>query len=424
MIKNAFILNFFKLYNMLWSLALPWLKKNSRLACGFSKRTGIAPLSRADIWIQAASAGESYLAVKIINTLRPGRPIKVLVTTMTDQGRDILTAHLGRDAHDPHIDLAIDWLPFDKPAIMAGAVANVRPRIMVLLETEIWPALIWHLKQSGCRVAILNARMSRKSFFWYKHTRFLWQHLAPDLVCAVSGNDAGRYRALFKDCRTEEMKNIKFETMMLPNTSSDGSSLAGMFTGTLPLTIMASVRKQEETEVMQIIKTLRRRFPRQIIAVFPRHMYRINAWKKHLGHGNGGCRLRSELTRPVTSPCVILWDLFGELKSACALASAAFVGGSLKPLGGQNFLEPAILGTPTVIGPYYDDFAWVGNAVFEKGIVSLGTDRQAVAQFILDALRTKGSRTRRAGEAEAYITAGRGGTQTACRRILELLNHR
>ncbi len=423
MIKNAFILNFFKFYNLLWSIALPFLKKNKRLSHGFEKRVETNHLEKADIWLQAASAGESYLAVEIIKTLTPDSKLGILVTTITSQGRDILLQHLGEKNIHPNIDCRIDWFPFDKPAIMEKAVQQIQPKAMVLLETEMWPALLFYLKKNNVPIAIINARLSRGSYNGYKWTRFLWKHLYPDLICTTSQRDEKRYQSLFAKSRVTQMNNIKFETLDEPDrTIPDQPDLDHIFPGKLPVTILASIRKPEEKQVLQIVKTVKQEFPNQIIAIFPRHMHRLDAWKRHLTALHQSFELRSDITKPVTGPTTILWDSFGELKKAYDHASVVFVGGSLKPLGGQNFLEPAMLGTPTVTGPFYDDFAWVGEELFDRKIVAKKKDWQAVVTTIVKNLNTGADdRLQKKAEARDYLLSRKGGTKSACESIMPLL---
>jgi 3-deoxy-D-manno-octulosonic-acid transferase len=418
--ERLFILNFFKLYNVLWSLALPLLKKNRRLSAGFEKRVTTGHLKEADVWIQAASAGESYLAVKILKTLAPKQPVQVLVTTITTQGRDILKQHLQKECISPNIHLTIEWFPFDRPAIMEKAVAAVQPQVMVLLETEIWPALLFHLKVKETKILILNARLSKKSFNGYLATRFLWRHLVPDLICATSERDVARYQRVFPGAFIDTMPNIKFETLNTASgtTDTDGP-LNSVFGPDLPVTILASIRKQEEKQVIEIIKSISAASPKQIIAIFPRHMHRITAWQKKLAGLDISCFLRSGIQKPITEPGIILWDVFGELQTAYAHASAVFVGGSLKPLGGQNFLEPAILGIPTVTGPYYDDFEWVGENLFKQQIVTKADNWQQAAHHLSNSLTGSPDRSESVNNFNTYILSNQGGTQQACTHILQ-----
>jgi 3-deoxy-D-manno-octulosonic-acid transferase len=420
MTENAFILNFFKLYNMLWNLSLPFLARNNRLKQGFQERSSSGHHSKADIWIQAASAGEAYLAVHILKTLLPKTRLKVLVTTTTSQGMDILKNGLTRERIHHRMDLQIEWFPFDRPHTIEKVVKIINPRVMVLLETEIWPALLYSLKQNQTKIFIINARLSHKSHLLYLKTKWLWKHLEPDYILATSRQDAKRYGQLFEKTIVKTMSNIKFESM---DTVTPDSRLLRdikrILPQTLPLTLLASVRRQEEKEVLLIVKELLKAFPDQVIAIFPRHMHRINAWKNKLTSQKFNFYLKSSIPPFLDKPGIILWDTFGELKTAYAVASVVFVGGSLKPLGGQNFIEPALQGATTVIGPHYDDFAWATDDIFKKGIVIKKTHWKAVVQTILTALETPGNKSGRKHLARDYVNRHQGGTRQACDEILK-----
>ncbi|MCP4720496.1 MAG: 3-deoxy-D-manno-octulosonic acid transferase, partial [Desulfobacteraceae bacterium] len=128
---------------------------------------------------------------------------------------------------------------------------------------------------------------------------------------------------------------------------------------------------------------------------------------------------RSQLTLRVTTPGIILWDTFGELRSAYGIASSVFVGGSLRPLGGQNFIEPVVLGTPTITGPFLDDFAWVGEDLFNLGLVTKCKNSQAVAQTMIRHLESPTERSGLKQKAQSYIQKKQGGTDMACEMILK-----
>jgi len=420
MTKNAFILNFFKLYNMLWKMSLPFLKKNNRLTSEFQKRITSFHHTKADIWIQAASAGEAYLAVTLLKTLQPETKTKILVTATTSQGIDILKTRLTETHLSKLIHLKIEWFPFDMPTTIKEAVKIINPHIMVLLETEIWPALLYYLKKNQTKVFIINARLSQKSFTRYLKTKFLWKHLAPDFILATSQQDAQRYQQIFEKTTITTMPNIKFESIETDIPDSNTlEHLTRILPQTLPLTLLASVRKQEEKETLLILKKILTAFPEQVVAIFPRHMHRINAWKKYLTTQKLTVYLRSEITSPLTQPGIILWDVFGELKTAYGFASVVFVGGSLKPVGGQNFIEPAIEGAVTVTGSYYDDFAWVTDDIFKKGIIIKKQNWETVAQTILKSLKNPVNRSSHKQLAREYIASHQGGAAQACNEILK-----
>ncbi|MCG8635607.1 MAG: 3-deoxy-D-manno-octulosonic acid transferase, partial [Desulfobacterales bacterium] len=171
MTKCAFIPNFLRFYNILWQAALPFLRRNRRLAPSFDRRVRTGHLNPADIWIQAASAGEAFLALSILHTLAPGSPLSVLVTTTTDQGLDILQKGIKTRPVHTNLDITLDRFPFDIPGTVSSAVQQVNPGTMVLLETELWPAHLHALKQNNTRILILNARLSARSGRHYKATR-------------------------------------------------------------------------------------------------------------------------------------------------------------------------------------------------------------------------------------------------------------
>lgn len=423
MTKNIFIINFFKFYNTVWKLSLPFLKTAKRLKYGFEKRQFALHHSKADIWIQAASAGEAYLAVNIIQTLDPKTNIKILVTSTTSQGIDILETRLTKRTLNRFIELKIELFPFDMPDTIEKAVKTINPTIMVLLETEIWPALLYYLKKNKNKIFIINARLSRKSFNHYMKTRFLWKHLSPDIILAISNIDAKKYRCLFDNTIVKTMPNIKFESMRAdrPDTQ-ELEQLKTNLPHALPLTILASVRKQEEKETILLIKEILKMFPRQIVAIFPRHMHRVSPWKKLLNSHNLNFHLRSKIFVPLTNPGIILWDTFGELKTVYSLASIVFVGGSLKPLGGQNFIEPAMKGALTVTGPYYDDFAWAGDDIFNKKIIIKKKSWRAVAKTIHKTLESPVNKTDQILVTQNYIRSNQGGTLQACNEILKNLD--
>ena len=455
MINHVLIPIFLQLYNMLWVLALPVLKKNRRLAEGFERRRTSRHFNKADIWIQAASAGEAYLAVRIVHGLSSTKPLKVLITTFTRQGWDILKQHLGAGVLPPGIRLDIQWCPFDTPKNAKAAVRRIDPKVMVLLETEIWPALLFYLKQQSTPILIVNARLSKKSHFFFRLTRGVWNALAPDLILPTSQGDMARYKNIFTRAEVRSMPNIKFEAMaqdtqeiMLSNapaevsgapeksgTSNTFHTFPPFIQNKLPLTILASIRRQEEKQVTQLIQILLKSVPQQIIALFPRHMHRVKAWEKHLKRHKIPFRKKSflnftpdagpafaDLNTKTSEPGVILWDTFGELKAAYGLAKVVFVGGSLVPLGGQNFIEPAVHGVPTIIGPHYDDFLWVTEDIFDKGLVILKHDINGVAQKMADILASSWDKAERQKTARQYLEAHQGGTPAACTAIQGALN--
>ena len=424
------------IYNFAWQAVLPLLKKHQRLKTGFIKRTSAAHFSKCDIWIQAASAGEAYLACALVKQLRFRARTRVLITTLTVQGMEILEKELALQLPgpliDPSVQLTLAWFPFDMPLLMADVVRQVDPAIMVLLETELWPGLLSCLKKRDTEVLMVNARLSEGSFNRYLWTAFAWRALAPGTILAVSEQEAQRFAALFPKAVVRVMPNIKFDALAPGNINTPGRNTAAVnlpknrFAPGIPTTILASVRREEEALVQKILVRLFKGFPRQIVAIFPRHMERINTWANRLTQAGYCWHLRSRTANlsAVKAGTVILWDQFGELKQAYTFATAAFVGGSLLPLGGQNFMEPVMAGAATVTGPHLKDFLWVGEDIFKHKIVHRAENWQQVADFIIESLLHVPDREHLKQQGRDFVQRQQGGTKLAVNQITRSLQRR
>lgn len=361
------------LYTILWCIVGPWLFLSPRLRHGWRERVGLTLPGRADIWIQGASAGECALVAPLLERL-PG--ISVLATTCTAQGLEVLQKSLG-----PSLQTAM--LPLDVPILMRRMLDTVRPKVMVLLETEIWPGLLLACASRKVPVVILNARMTSRSLAGYLWLAPLLRLCPPARIGAISPSDALRFDIVFGSGLTRVCGNIKFDRALeAPLLNRAANPLASLFPENTPVYVLGSVREEEETCVISLLLMLLDGNPQAIIGLFPRHMHRLESWSRHLASAKIRFCLRSELNNPAEMGSVVLWDRFGELGHAYGLASGAFVGGSLARLGGQNFLEPLAQGCPVVVGPYTKNFDWVGQEIFHT-LVSKNADIRILAQTIL-----------------------------------------
>jgi 3-deoxy-D-manno-octulosonic-acid transferase len=414
----------FRMYDLLWKAAIPVLRKNNRLAEGFTQRTLEQPgLMNADLWIQSASAGEAYLAWELLKRISTGGVLRVMLTTNTPQGMEILhQASKDDEITQKPLIIQAAYFPFDRPAILQKAIHLIQPRVMVLLETELWPGLLYKLKQSGCRVLLINGRITRKSLSRYRIWPSLWYHLRPDRILAISVEDAGRFARLFGDEPVGVMSNMKFDRLGDGTPIFPAENTLDLF---LPsrdnFLVLGSVRQEEENDIVKMISEIHHRQPETVIGLFPRHMHRIARWRKMLHRLNVPWRLRSDIKAQIPGGCVILWDVFGELGPAYRQAGAAFVGGTLAPLGGQNFLEPLIAGIAPVIGPFWDNFKWVGKEIIDLGIVHQAASWKEVAEILITAIMNPQPREKVKERAAAYIKDRQGGTDAACRLIAEYL---
>lgn len=414
-------------YGGLWRAAAPFLRRHKRLGEGFADRLAPEgwPFATAEeaapalrLWIQAASGGEAWLAHSLLPALARAfaarhdasspPAMRFLCTTFTRQGHEVLEK-LASASDVPWGSGTIlpRYFPLDRPALMRRALRGFGPQAVILLETELWPGLLSAAREAGTPVLVLNGRMTEKSLSAYRLTASFWRALAPQTVLAISEADARRFSALFGSaCDIGVMSNIKFDRVAeglkqrLPETSraSDGSLRAavGCPEHTL-LVVLASVREEEEDMLVPVLAALQGREvdgAPLMLAVSPRHMHRVAAWKEKLGAFGIAFRLRSAGAEQGASvrgapPPVCLWDTFGELQALYGMADAVFVGGSLAPLGGQNFLEPLEQGVCPLVGPHVENFLWVGEDLFRRGLAVRLSGSDALHDGLLASLRER-----------------------------------
>ncbi|NDV17972.1 3-deoxy-D-manno-octulosonic acid transferase [Pseudodesulfovibrio sp. JC047] len=416
-----------KAYTLGWKCAIPFLKTNSRLKDGWDQRTLSGGLpAPAHIWIQAASGGEAYLAWEILKHLTSpfSESLRVLVTTNTLQGYETLT-RAADEINSRKNGLAVQpwYFPFDAPDIMDRTVSHVRPKVALILETEIWPGFLSACKKNEVKILLANGRMSTKSLAGYLTWPGMFRALAPDAIMAVSEADARRFGTLFGRKNVWVMPNIKFDRMAdaAPMAHSN-NPLKSLIPSDSSFVVFGSVRREEKTDVTHLAAGLMHERPASILGLFPRHMHHMKIWESAMNSAGLNWTLRSRLTGPATPGTVILWDAFGELVPAYGLAHAAFVGGSLAPLGGQNFLEPLTCGVTPVIGPHWTNFAWVGQGLFDAGLAVKTTDWTTAQNALISILDAPPSRQSIAKRAKAYIKDHTGGAQAVCKQVADCLN--
>ncbi len=400
---------FCAIYSLLWCVAGPLAFLSPRMRQGWKQRLELGKATPCDIWIQGASAGECQLTASLLDGL-PGIP--VLATSCTRQGLDAL-----RTVASP--DLQTRMLPLDLPLLMGRMLDQARPKVVVLLETEIWPGLLRACAARGVPVVVVNARMTAKSLAGYLFLAPLLRRWAPQAVGAMDRADALRFGLVFGAEKTRVTGNIKFDRAMnTPLLARDENTLAGLIPGDQAFVALGSVREQEEPQILELIRELRQGDPGCVIGLFPRHMHRLPTWQSLLARETIPFALRSALERPAAPGSVVLWDRFGEMNPAYALARRAFVGGSLARLGGQNFLEPLAQGVLPCVGPHTRNFDWVGEEIFGSLVAKCASPSEIARVLLAPAP----PRTQVREAALAYVQARQGATDASLELIRPFLH--
>ena len=413
-------------YNLAWAAALPFLRRHPRLGPGWAERTlQSGPTGPFDLWVQAASGGEAQLVNMIIEQLapmvKPGRPITVLATATTPQGVDSL-AKAAKTRPATPVEVSVAHFPFDQPSLMARAFARYAPRLAVVVETELWPAFLVTARRRQVPVLLVNGRMSEKSHRSYRRFAAFFRHYGPQAIRAISPADAARFQSVCGRADIAVMNNIKFDRITPPALAPAATPMRSLLPAAAPMVLLGSVRREEEELLLPTVVALLERRPDIVIALFPKHIERAEAWCRLLADQGLRAVRRSLAEGPQPPGSVIVWDVFGELAGAYALAAATFVGGSLLPLGGQNFLEPLVFGLRPVIGPYWKNFAWVGRDIIDCGLVSEVADASALTASLLAALDEDSPRDLVRARVHDFFRPRQGGTRQACQLILDNLH--
>jgi len=414
------------LYNLAWRLALPFLQRSPRVRLGWRQRTmRDCTEGPFDLWIQAASGGESILTTMILENLVTSLPKnkkwRVLATSGTQQGIDILTKGVQNLPSDNIFATTVAYFPLDAPYLMEKAFRRFAPKLAIILETELWPAFLIEAKRNNVPVVLVNGRISAKSFALYKYFTNFFHKYGPEKVLAISPTDAERFARIVGSKKVSLINNIKFDRIEPGQDLPKNNPIALLSPRDSPFVLLGSIRKEEENKILQTIVHILATRPKSTIGLFPKHIERADHWLQLLKRERIFAVKRSKIDSRQVPGSVIVWDVFGELAGAYALADAAFVGGSLENLGGHNFLEPLVFGCKPIIGPYWQDFVWIGREIIDSGLVEEVTDEQELVNTLLRSIDTDLSKDVVIKEVQAFFEPRKGGTNQVCQEIIDTL---
>ncbi len=363
-----------------------------------------AATASAPLWLHAVSVGEVNAASPLVNRLLQEHPgLRLVVTTITPTGSERVQALWG----DAVVHV---YLPYDLPGAVDRFLAHFRPALALIVETELWPNLLFGCRDRGIPTHILNARLSARSLRGYRVLAPLIRRALQSvrLVAAQSKEDGKRFVRLGAIPEHVVVTgNLKFD--MAP---ADFDAFAADFNKARgrdgPVWIAASTHEDEELAIIDAHVALLKRHPDALMLWAPRHPERFRAVAQSARDAGLRVASRSEQAWPASDSQVFVIDTLGELTRFYACAQVAFVGGSLQPIGGHNLLEPAATGTAILTGPHLHNFVDIAKRLREAEAMQVVENASDLASSLQALFADPAARTRMSANARRLLDQGRG----------------
>jgi 3-deoxy-D-manno-octulosonic-acid transferase len=310
------------------------------------------------IWIHAASLGESAIAQNLVEQISLQIPgVNFLITTNTHYARDLLKKKVGSN-------VAVRSLPLDLPFSINRLMRGSTFRGLILVETELWPNLIWKAHRQAIPIMIINGRISDSTIHRYKAVGSLLKRVfsCVDLVLAQSVSHADRFVFLGMDpSKVIASGNLKYFRTISPSPGKPWRDNVVTF---------GSIKERELESVANVVMGLKKQFPRLLVFIAPRELHLTTAIQEAFQDSLKTKRysaLKEYASRSWENLDVVVVDTVGDLLDIYGESQVAFVGGSLAPYGGQNMLEPLFFGTPVLFGPYIENFKEIAEQIKSAG---------------------------------------------------------
>jgi len=380
------------------------------------------PGADESIWIHAVSVGEVLTARALLPHLRARYPrLRLFVSTTTTTGQEVARRSL------QFVD-GVFYLPFDLPPVVGRTLRAVRPRLFLAMETEIWPNLLRACRLAGVETAVVNGRISARSFPRYWLARVFFRRVLSDVgrFCMQSEESARRIVAIGAEpARVSVTGSLKFDAVEPPEGFAGARNHVLRYfrvAADRPVVIAASTLKGEEEPVLDAFRRVRERCGTALLVIAPRKPERFEEADRLARRAGWRVARRTELQADGDPGAdVIILDTIGELAHLYRIATVVFVGGSLVDAGGHNILEPAIHGKPIVFGPHMHNFTEIARAFLDsRGAIQVDS-AAALASTLAALVGDPVQRASLGAAARALVDANRGATAKTLAVIAELL---
>jgi 3-deoxy-D-manno-octulosonic-acid transferase len=411
-------------------VALPWFAyqalRYKKYVASFGPRLGYLPVSfnmdgDDSIWIHAVSVGEVLTARPLIADLRKRYPgLRIFLSTTTIAGQQLARRSV------LNVD-AVFYFPFDLGIVVRRTLDLVRPKLFIMMETEIWPLLLRECRLRGVRTAIVNGRLSSRSFPRYRLIRPFMRRVLQDIdrFCVQSDESARRFIELGAEPgRMVVTGSLKFDSLEPAGQLRARERVLRYFrlAPSRPVIVAGSTMKGEESAVLRAFRRVRATSPNTLLILAARHPERFAEVEQLCRQEGWRTVRRTELAIDAEPRAdIVVVDTIGELATLYQLGTVVFVGGSLVPTGGHNVLEPAVFGKPIVFGPHMDNFREIADAFVAAGAAVRLDGEAELEKVLVELLGDTVRRARLGAAARALVEANRGAkdkTMTALETLL------
>ena len=414
-------------------IASPWFiyqaVRYKKYVGSLGQRMGYLPVSfnidgDASIWIHAVSVGEVLTARPLISDLKRRYPnLRMFLSTTTMAGQQLARRNI------QNVD-AVFYFPFDLGFVVRRTLDLVRPKLFIMMETEIWPNLLRECRERGIKTAVVNGRLSARSYPRYRMIRPMMRRVLEhiDKFLVQSEESARRFIDLGADpARVVVTGSLKFDSLELSSTALQARARDRVLryfrvAASRPVIVSGSTMKGEEASVLRAFRRVRVASPNTLLVLAPRNPERF-AEAEQLARAEGWKVARRSDLAVDAEPRVdiVILDTIGELATVYQIATIVFVGGSLVATGGHNVLEPAVFGKPIVFGPHMENFLEIADAFVSNGAgVQLSSEAELEEAF-LSLMSDPVRRARLGAAARALVEANRGANDKSVTVLATLL---
>jgi 3-deoxy-D-manno-octulosonic-acid transferase len=383
-----------------------------------AQRMGCLPplVLKNPIWVHAASVGEVLCTLPLLKRIKRAFPdCEIVITTMTRTGNDMAKTQI-LEAN------AVLFFPFDHPFILRKVFREIRPRLLLLAETELWPNLLLSCKRKEIPVVLFNGRISDRSFPRYRFLRFFFERYLKCISLFLMQTEKDRQRVQEIGAPSERTRvtgNIKFDQAFPsfdPKQVDERTHSLGL-RGDETILIAGSTHSGEDEILLSLLKDLEPASSRLVMILAPRHLDRLGDVEKLLEREGIPWTRRSSLPAPPPSSDsagksrVILLDTMGELMKIYQLGTVVFIGGSLVPVGGHNPLEPLFFKKCVLFGPHMFNFLEISRLLTEREGAIQVQGKEDLALQLKRLLDNEGARTRIGEKGYQVLQENQGATE-------------